>query len=1325
MKKYYCIALLATLFFGMASVARADVQEVVFHTGTITFEMGNETYIVKNTTKHNVNGLENAKNGGPAMKVKEGCTATLIIPKETTLELWGSNAKSDKESIAPAYPAIEIPKTSTLIIKGDGFLLVHGGDGLKKTDGKDGKDAYVGDKWALPPYYTGMGAVGGAGSFGNANGIGTPGGVGGLGGVAPQACAMAEDKWNVSRNRASEDRYKGGNGGDGESTKAMGKLYVFGSVSIVCYIGGKSYPYSSNKTVIDKYLSENVSKGGSDLVIEPCNYKSFAGGGGGANGGTCYSVMYGIGAGAPGAGGGGAGGSGGIDDEYWKSNLDFFFGYGGNGGQGDLKNGHDGGRGYKKRTHADGGKGGKAGAAGSRGDNGQLFYTNNVFIELDTLLTPAPKGFYYRQMKAYEKSHSTNLSDLSYDGIVSSHNAVMNHFRVKRNSNYEDLAAFFQGMRLTNYVPDVDVPKLDEVNGNSYFMGYFDQYGNKVFNKDGKLEIALNDDANEANPVIYKNDGYGTWYIDALEDIELHPVWQDSVTVFVNHIVEDAECKDTYHKDCFSSKNCLVITETKRYAVSHGETMRIRSIAYRDLDNNPIEDLNFDDGRYYLAEGEKDTVVTFYDNEPVINIVHKYMRKSYNFKWDYSDLCKSDEFYANLTNAGTYTKAKTLKYGKAITYPELKPIRGKVITGWNPTEIATMPANDLTLKATVDNMLFTVKDSVNRGSTASRLQLSPANALYGQTVTINIELEKGTHLVNLSVKPANDTTKVELKKVNDTSYTFLMPNDHVTLNGEFVMSKYNLLNVQSNMPDKTRVALLDDDDKLYSDYPECFGVNKTDENYGGTIAEYEVYKTKWMKILTNLEGNDTDIENATSATTALRPNVTITSADGELIDETIASRRYFNGRDVKAFEYYVHDASSLSIDIQWESQLAKTIKIEYPLKVKVVSMHSDCQDNIMNSDKRSGVAYANDYVTFVATSQVASFNSDNIYAYYLDAAHRQITVGVEVLKDTVNSNYQCWFRMPERDVTVTISVGTKVAVKTDYPDDLYELDTPDSAVVGSIIPFEILRRTVGQDFEAEPKALHPVGLYGNEMMLAEGTPFEFISVSPDMPAIGACSFVVPDDETFVIKNGIPHRPQIFNDWFTLYIDENASLPDFVEVFSINFNEDCKLELEPTGSTEVMANMPVVCRLDEDKMPESLFVTNGELSSGQFIFIQTDPNSVGQNVPVAINGILVNGTLEDVDCATLEQDCVNGEKIYRFDFDEQLNSPCFRVAETSFMFDAFTVYLKAETQGEPLYPTGIVTLRQGDSTSPSYNIMGMKVTPSYKGIIVKRGKKYIK
>ena len=178
-KKYISALILCSAYLGGLAQDSSDISKDFPTLGYGDNTLDEGTYNVLSDVTLDMNSDNSSKPyRGAAIKIKKGKKVAITIPLGRTLTLVGSNA-SQRDSTR-AYPAIELPSGSTLIIKGAGTLIATGGQGDdKESYGRQGGDGdYSCHHWAKG----GPGGEGGVGGYGSAPGIGTPGGLGGKGG---------------------------------------------------------------------------------------------------------------------------------------------------------------------------------------------------------------------------------------------------------------------------------------------------------------------------------------------------------------------------------------------------------------------------------------------------------------------------------------------------------------------------------------------------------------------------------------------------------------------------------------------------------------------------------------------------------------------------------------------------------------------------------------------------------------------------------------------------------------------------------------------------------------------------------------------------------------------------------------------------------------------------------------------------------------------------------------------------------------------------------------------------------------------------------------
>ena len=121
-----------------------------------------------------------------------------------------------------------------------------------------------------------------------------------------------------------------------------------------------------------------------------------------------------------------------------------------------------------------------------------------------------------------------------------------------------------------------------------------------------------------------------------------------------------------------------------------------------------------------------------------------------------------------------------------------------------------MPANEVIITANF-RKLSSSGGSSNRGSRGyavsvnsvegGKISVTPKTALKDDTVTINVTPDNGYKLDSLTVKDSTGKS-VELTKVSDKKYTFVMPDGKVSVNAIFVK-------VENEQPEKTSKTFID------------------------------------------------------------------------------------------------------------------------------------------------------------------------------------------------------------------------------------------------------------------------------------------------------------------------------------------------------------------------------------------------------------------------------------------------------------------------------------------------------------------------------------
>ncbi|GEM_PF-6906329 len=284
--------------------------------------------------------------------------ATLYIDKGVTLTVNGASATN---SLGGGRAAIYLPNGATLRLRGEGNLVVSGGNGYSGSNGGNGGRGYVNSSNESPSeyFYSGSGGNGGNGGGGGGAGIGTHGASGGSGGTG----GVGHDARDTQTGNAISG-YSGGAGSKGSDSGAAGTLYVLDSVKVTAYpgSGGGGGNAGSNGTGYNRVFS----------------YSWFAGGGGRGGGGSAGFSGSAIGSGGNGGGGGGGGGAGGLGFNYWGSITSSNHPNGGQGGNAPGNTNRTNGINDEAYYDIKGGDGAAGAAAGTKGSNGYIYISTET-----------------------------------------------------------------------------------------------------------------------------------------------------------------------------------------------------------------------------------------------------------------------------------------------------------------------------------------------------------------------------------------------------------------------------------------------------------------------------------------------------------------------------------------------------------------------------------------------------------------------------------------------------------------------------------------------------------------------------------------------------------------------------------------------------------------------------------------------------------------------------------------------------------------------------------------------------------------------------------
>lgn len=1134
-------------------------------TETIVMEDGKVYSIQKDVT---IDMRDNGQTIGAALKVNDGATAVLNIPKGYTLTLYGSNGVDTTKITKPGYPGVEIPETSKLIVTGGGKIKAYGGQNSLGHVGADGGDGKAGCcEWG-PWYWSGShetpgsGGDGGCGGSGGAPGIGSRGGYGGRGGeaVVVKGYIMHHDyKWKQTYEDVSD--VNGVDGSDGEAAPKMGKLVLIGNV-VVEAARGESVVWRNDVGAAGNPAWERHSNS--------AHYAYFAGcGGAGGTGGLGGVANYGIGAGAPGAGGGGSGSSGRTSHKYYSSNIEQGNGYGGHGGEGY---GYNGANGREDANHTkittNPGKGGRA--ASFHDGDGVIYCTptsqcnarynagKGYFMSMDSMTLEQVRG----------AVPDFVCNSISFEKLPDDSPKMPEDFRI------------FYGMPMNNTFPDVPV---QNDKGTAKFAGYYDQFGNRIYDDKGKVHpLAVGKD----HQSLYITPD-SLCFINFDEDLVLSPRWEDSVTVVVAHYLDDPDyATSPYGKDAYHNHFPDVHEIRKYAAIFGGESDSLKIYAYKDLDGKAIDELNPD---WIKKIGATDTVIKLDSLGKYVEFC--YTRNTYKFSYDLSGVSEPDSVWSRSTKP--YTPAGTLKYGQTIVRPTIHQAKGRYIKAWEPVDVVHMTHEDLVLKAVEADTTYYIQKEVHQNGTKGDIHISKMDSVrYNQPIRVTIDADEDTYLESLMLI-RKDTTMAEMnhfQRVSDKEYLFNMIDENAIVKAVFGQRSFSvtaLTNIE-----ETRISITPDFKTYYTDHNDYY--QYPDSIYGGGLKDFPFSRGQRRMYVSADFGKP--------SSTAWRPIIRMGSASGHDKNPTIVV--HHDSKRLRKFYAYTVDADeNLDIKVVWQSKVGKKVLfkegvIDQPISIENVGR--DDNEHIYIDSVKGAVAYGGDYVWFTVKTDDPSFGPDNISASYVDVHGDTCFM---IIKD-LNPDYKSkkvgfGFTMPERDVTVILNTGKKQPITVETPknpdgESYYQIFHADSAVVGSLTPIFVEYHNDSTDVTKKwpvTGPLNPEAVYG------EGTaesPEQYVYATKlrrivlrslnSYYSYDTRAFVMPDAPV-TLKHGYKREPAQNEDmesrFFTFYAEEPVEIPAGLDVYTVSSTKYENLELKLDNSI-LPARTPVLINAHNGK-----------------------------------------------------------------------------------------------------------------------------------------------
>ncbi len=947
------------------------------------------------------------------ISIAPDATAAIELRYGQKLVVCGSNAQNimlDSVIYAQACPGILIPPTSTLIVFGSGEIIAMGGNATSGMLGQNGGSAFLDGFYAKGGY----GGYGGAGGAGGAPGIG---GRGGLGGTSTPT-VMPEIKENPNLDHTYYySPIPGVNGRDGTDGEDMGALILLGDINVTAMAG-------KGGDIIRRYATHGANDNYRQRTfVLSCAFRAGYGGGGG-NGGSGSRSLYDIGGGAPGAGGGGSGSAGGFMSKKAKDydELQYITGEGGKGGvacDSILSGRHGEGLQYEK-----GKSGGDKGKPGKRGDNGYLQFT------------PYAKLNFTFDSLSYDIVES--LDDLPEDLLWMFERKLVGAEWVSDDEETtETEISMYYGQQMT----ELSVLPLDANNEFGHFLGYSDQYGKKVYDRDGKLAL---DTLDHSRNFAY-NDKEDVWIVVCPDSVVLMPLWSGMRNIYVTRYKEDPNLFDSKTGIKRYKDSDLYNYEYFSLPVGYdGKTIEIN--IYKDSEGNVVVDKN----KYlYNKDPEAETITIEVPRAGEAVIVQlDFDAVRHTLTWEGLD----EELMSRLcTNITDYTHADSIPVGRLINYPIFRQAEGKAFDHWEVRSAdgtyttfdeELMPDMDIILRPVFRTATFNADVRQTEGATVMMDMTS--SIPYHSKVTGVVHCNESFRCNEVNAYGAESMNIVEVE-YKDSTFTFTMPDEDVVVKADIEYHPFCVLSVIKATETETKIDSIvyyatKDWTTFYTDDNDYYKFNK--ESFGGPISNMTYTVGDNISIHTDFRSDDG----------ARQGRVFVIRNLGEedvIMDEVDMSLRG-KGEDAISFFSFSVDSmmtkTDIPVQILWTSPRYKFhIETNNPEDARIVSVSANGR-NISDSY----VAYMDEQVSFRVETTDTTFNHANILLQYEDG-YDWITIAAGTYSEEGDS-LEYTFIMPEGDVRLTLATGTKYSILSEISDKGYSILAPTAAVAGYEVP---------------------------------------------------------------------------------------------------------------------------------------------------------------------------------------------------------------------------------------------------------------------------------
>lgn len=350
-----------------------------------------------------------------------------------------------------------------------------------------------------------------------------------------------------------------------------------------------------------------------------------------------------------------------------------------------------------------------------------------------------------------------------------------------------------------------------------------------------------------------------------------------------------------------------------------------------------------------------------------------------------------------------------------------------------------MPAHDVVITAVFETSAFAI--NLNQPEVGGTISSTLTSARYNAEIVLSIELDTGYSLTNFVVTRASDGGAVELTKVSDTSYKFLMPSGNVNVTAVTEKVSY-AVNVTVNGEGGTASA-----DKTTAYYNDEVTLTITPENgyrlkgvTGVTLKDGNKFSmpANAVTVVVEFEKIPYNINTVVTGGVGGSVDVKSTAVGGEVVTVTVTPATGYKLKSLTGVTLqegkFTMPASDVTITVEFEL-------IEYTLSIKVdggngtATIEGDKTSATYNETISVTVTPENGYVLNTVTVNGSTISGTS---FNMPAGNVEIVVTFKVGTVTASAG-TCTNGSVSISPSGTVSYGATVTL-TATPSTGYELD---------------------------------------------------------------------------------------------------------------------------------------------------------------------------------------------------------------------------------------------------------------------------------------------